>query len=211
MPGGVINIFGATVIPPSIPEGTPELSFVLANHTRQAWRDVDLTFDIDANCEGTPNHWSVSEHAELRYIEFFESNSQSFLRVLDSLAGKVAGCEAKRIVVTLVSAENLKYRVDGTTGETIDLDKQRAADADKARSERAAQEIAEKRKRAAAQLRRKKLKADEDAQAAAQRAKLVADCRAIYDHTAQKKVSDLTVEESLAIEGCERLNLYPPQ
>lgn len=50
-----------------------------------------------------------------------------------------------------------------------------------------------------------------DAQRAAERAKLRANCLAVYNATADKKVKDLTVREEQAVRACQSRGLYPPQ
>lgn len=42
-------------------------------------------------------------------------------------------------------------------------------------------------------------------------AKIRAACKLIYDKTADKKISDVTVKESQQIQSCQSLSLYPPR
>jgi hypothetical protein len=44
----------------------------------------------------------------------------------------------------------------------------------------------------------------------AERAKLRANCRAVFTATADKKVKDLTVREEQAVRACQALGMYPP-
>jgi hypothetical protein len=152
------------------------------------------------------------------------------------LVGKVDGCKAEIIKARLLLAENSKTRIDGVTGEQVDLAKEvqdlkakRAAEAAaQAEEERKAAE-AQRKKDAAETARRKRLAAErdrkeaeenarltrkreeEEAKAAAEQARLRAACAVIYRNTANKKVSDLTVDEEQKVRACQALGMYPPR
>ena len=145
-----------------------------------------------------------------------------------SLFGKVDGCKTEIIKASLRLAENSKTRIDGVTGERVDLEKQlqelkAKQDAEAAgRAEAQAKEDeaeAARRKRLTAEQKRKqaevdaryaKMKAEEDAKAAEERRKLRAACTVIFQSTADKKVKDLTVREEQQVRACQALGLYPP-
>jgi hypothetical protein len=71
--------------------------------------------------------------------------------------------------------------------------------------------VERKKKDAEESLRMAEIQAEEDAQAAAQRARVKAACRSIYQTTIDKKQGDLTVRESEQIRACQLLNFYPPE
>jgi hypothetical protein len=234
----------------------PGLSFTLRNRTTAPWKKLTLQFEIDARCNGEPKHWSRTVDTFLGSVEndpaaqsahLSEEGKEKValaLRAYDHLMlfpqGRVDGCITEAIKATLVSAENSKVRIDGVTGERIDVEKQRA-DAEAAEFERAriateeqaeqdriaADEQAKKdaaeaarRKRLAAERRRKqaeeelryaKAKAEQDAKEVAERRKLRAACSVLYQNTADKKIADLTVREEQQVRACQALGLYPPQ
>ena len=153
-----------------------------------------------------------------------------------SVTGEVNGCRTEIIKASLLLAQNLKVRIDGITGERVDLQEQlreieqkrEAEAAAKAEQERiTAEEQAKKdaadaarRKREAAEKRKKdaeldaqlaKYRAEEEARAAEERQKTRAACALIYKNTADKKISDLTVREEQHVRACQALGLYPPQ
>jgi len=73
-----------------------------------------------------------------------------------------------------------------------------------------------KRNAAEAQRRKKKQEEREAEQSAriaeneAERTRLRNKCAQIYDKTADKKISDLTVRESQQVQACQAAGLYPP-
>jgi hypothetical protein len=137
---------------------------------------------------------------------------------------------------SLILAENHKTRIDGVTGERVDLEKQLqelqasrdAEAAAQAEEERKAAEAQEKKeaaeaarqKRLAAEQKRKdaerdariaKYRAEQEAAAAEDRRKVRAACSTIYQKTADMKIKDLTVKEEQPVRACQALGLYPPQ
>ena len=69
----------------------------------------------------------------------------------------------------------------------------------------------EKRKRAEENARYARIKAEEDAKAVTERAKVRAACALIYKNTIDKKINDLTVREEQQVRACQALDMYPPQ
>jgi flagellar biosynthesis GTPase FlhF len=95
---------------------------------------------------------------------------------------------------------------------------ERIAAVEQAKKENAAEEAHQKRvaaerrkKEAEDQARIAKAKAEEQAKAAEERRKIRAACSTIYQNTADKKVSNLTVREEQQVRTCQALDLYPPQ
>jgi hypothetical protein len=130
--------------------------------------------------------------------------SKEYTDTVFSLVGKVEGCNTEIIKASLVLAENSKTRINGLTGERVDLEKQ-------LREVKAKQDAAEaaRRKRLASEQKRKQ--AGEDAKAAEERRRIRAACSAIYQNTADMKISNLTVKEEQQVRTCQALGLYPPQ
>jgi hypothetical protein len=210
------------------------LSFKIKNQTRYPWRTIKLQFDIGGFCNGEPRHWTVPAISSLGWTEDHPIVND-YADTVIPLVGKVDGCVTEIITAKLVLAANEKFHIDGTTGETVDLERQlreikakREADAAveaeqeriaaQADAKRAAAE-AERKRRLAAERKRKdaedaarsaKIKAEEDARAAAERARVRTACATIYKNTADKKVSDLTVKEAQQVQACEALGLYYP-
>jgi uncharacterized protein YhaN len=152
---------------------------------------------------------------------------------------RVEGCITDKVQTTLVSAENSKVRVNGVTGERIDLEKQRAdAAAAQAERERIASEeqaawdrmAAEKQakedaaeaarqKRLAAEAKKKqaeddareaKISAERNAKEADERRKVREACSVVYQNTIDTKMKDLTVRQDEQVRACQALGLYPP-
>ena len=92
---------------------------------------------------------------------------------------------------SLVSAESRNLRVNGLTGERIDLVKQREVETE-AQAKIDAADAADARRRAVEQKRKQ---SEADAKAGEQRRKLRTGCTAIYQNTIDMKVKDLTVRE----------------
>jgi flagellar biosynthesis GTPase FlhF len=213
----------------------PELLFLIANHTSSPWRTLKLQFDIGGLCNGEPRQWTLPVVTSLGWAKEF-TVSKEYKDTVFSLVGKVDGCKAEIIKASLVLAENSKTRINGLTGERVNLEKQlqelkakqnaeAAAQAEEERQAAAAQakkDAAEaarrkrlaadqKRKQAEADARYAKMKAEEDAKAAEERRKIRSECSSIYQNTADKKVSNLTVKEEHQVRACQALDLYPPQ
>jgi hypothetical protein len=227
---------GNIVIRPAFLRGNvPELSLKIKNQTAYSWRTLKLRFDIGCFCNGEPRRWTVPVTTSLGWAEDHPVVKE-YVDTVIPLVGKVDGCDTEIITAKLVFAENSKTRIDGVSGETIDLEnqlqeitKQREAEAAlQADQERQAAEAeakkaaaeAERRRRLAAEGKRKeaeevarqaKIRAEQDAKAAAERARVRAACASIYKATADKKLSDVTVKEAQQIEACRTLGMYPPQ
>jgi flagellar biosynthesis GTPase FlhF len=213
----------------------PELFFVMENRTSSPWRTLKLQFDIGGLCNGEPRQWTLPVVTSLGWAKELPV-SKEYTDTVFSLVGKVDGCKTEIIKASLVLAENPKTEINGLTGERVDLEKQLqelkakqdAEAAAQAEEERQAAEAqakkdaaeAARRKRLAADQKRKqaeadaryaKMKAEEDARAAEERRKIRAACSAIYQSTADKKISNLTVKEEQQVRTCQALGLYPPQ
>jgi len=232
----------------------PGLSFTLRNRTSSPWTKLKLRFEIHAICNGEQKHWDRTEETSLGWLgdPAFQGTEDIALREKGSWTvrdytdrmvfpqGRVAGCANETISATLLEAENSKVRIDGYTGERIDLEKQRASEAaaqaeqeriaakERVEHERAAAEEQKKKgaaqamreKRLAAERKRKeveesareaKVQAAQDAKDAEARMKVRAACKTIYQNTADKKTKDLTVREEQQVRTCQGLGLYPPQ
>jgi membrane protein involved in colicin uptake len=162
--------------------------------------------------------------------------TKEYKETIIPLTGKVNGCRTEIIKASLLLAQNMKVRIDGVTGERVDLQQQlreigqkrEAEAAARAEQERiAAEEQAKKdtadaarRKRLAAERKKKdaeldvqlaKHRAEEEAKAAEERQKIRAACALIYRNTVDKKITDLTVREEQQVRACQALGLYPPQ
>jgi hypothetical protein len=232
----------------------PALSFVLRNRTSSPWTKLTLQFEVDARCNGAERHWSRTEETFLGWMgdAAFQNADLSeegkgkatmsvreYTRRMLIPQGKVDSCTVESIAATLVEAENAKVRINGVTGERIDLEKQRAAEAaaklerertaaaEQAEAERIAAEEqakmdateAARQKRLAAEHKKKqaeedaryaKAKAEQDAKDAEERRRIRAACGVVYQHTADKKIADLTVREEQQVRACQALGLYPP-
>jgi hypothetical protein len=213
----------------------PYLRAQIKNQTSAAWRTLKIDLQIGALCNGEPKQWTVPITTSLGWAEDRQVVKEySSLEI--PLVGKVAGCTTEIIQGKIVLAENPKVRIDGTTGERVDLEKrlqeikakrdaeaaeeaERQRVADEERAKREAQEATRqrqlaaerKKKQAAEDARLARIRSEQDARAAEERTRVRAACRAIYEKTADKRVSDLTVKEAQQVEACVRLNLYPPQ
>jgi hypothetical protein len=213
----------------------PELAFKLKNQTSSLWRTLRLQFDIGGLCDGEPRQWTLPVDTSLGW-DADHQLVKEYTDTVISLVGKVDGCKTEIIKASLLLAENSKTRIDGVTGERVDLEKQlqelkakreaeAAAQAEKERKTAEAQakkDAAEaaRRKRLAAEQKLKqaeadaryaKMKAEEYAKAAEERRKLRAACTVIYQNTVDKKVKDLTVREEQQVRTCQALGLYQPQ
>jgi hypothetical protein len=235
--------------------GTPWLAFTLRNRTSLPWQRVVLQFEVDGHCKGEPKHWSatastflgsVEDDVVARNADVSEEAKEKIALALRDISNqrllpsdRVEGCVTDKVQTTLVSAENSKVRVNGVTGERIDLERQRA-DAAAAQAEReriAAEEQAERtrvaaeeqakedvaeaarQKRLAAEAKKKqadedaraaKIRADRDAKEAEERQKIRATCTIVYQNTIDTKLKDLTVRQEQQVRACQALGLYPP-
>lgn len=217
----------------SVSRNVAGLTFTLTNHTSSWWTSIDLRFDITYVCSGEVHRRSDTVKLALGPIK------KEYHDLVISLMDKVDDCGGERIKATLISARNSTVRIDGVTGERIDLVQQEQERAKKAEEERvrqaatkaeedriAAEEQAKsdaaeaiRRKRLAAEQKRKeseanaryaKTRAEEDAKTAEERRKVSAVCSVVYQNTIDKKVKDLTVREEQQVRACQALGLYPP-
>src|SRR6185369_6108202 len=116
-------------------------------------------------CNGEPRQWTVPVVTSLGWAEDHQL-VREYKDTVIPLVGKVDGCKAEIIKARLLLAENSKTRIDGVTGEQVDLAKEvqdlkakRAAEAAaQAEEERKAAE-AQRKKDAAETARRKRLAA----------------------------------------------------
>jgi hypothetical protein len=235
---GSILIQGARFIRESLARDgslVPELSFTVVNQTSSPWNVVKLQFDMGGLCNGEPRQWSNSVTLGLGWMEG-RRLTKEYKETIIPLTGKVNGCRTEIIKASLLLAQNMKVRIDGVTGERVDLQQQlreigqkrEAEAAARAEQERiAAEEQAKKdtadaarRKRLAAERKKKdaeldvqlaKHRAEEEAKAAEERQKIRAACALIYRNTVDKKITDLTVREEQQVRACQALGLYPPQ
>src|SRR5260370_11011662 len=213
----------------------PELAFKLKNQTSSGWRTLKLQFDIGGLCNGQPRQWAVPVVTSLGW-DSSQEVVKEYTDTVISLVDKVDGCTTEIIKASLILAENPKTRIDGVTGERLDLQKQlqelqasrEAEAAAQAEEEREAAEAqakknaieAARRKRLAAEQKRKdaelelriaKERAAEAVRAAEERRTVRAACSGIYQNTVDKKVKDLTVGEEQQVRACQALGLYPPR
>ena len=233
---GTILISAQFIRPNEYQQGSdwPELTLTIKNQTSYPWQTLKVQFDIGGLCNGEPRQWTVPVLTSLGW-----SGDHPFVKeykdVVFSLVGKVDGCKSEIIKAKLILAENSKTRIDGSTDERVDLEKQRsdldkqlqeikakrdAEAAAKAQEDRqAADEKAKKdavRRRAAEEQRRKQAEADakrsaeENARAAEEQRKTRAACAVVYQNTIDKKIKDLTVREEQQVRACRGLGLYPP-
>jgi len=227
---------GNIVIRPQFLRGNvPELSFKIKNETPYPWRTLKFQFDIGGFCNGEPRQWTVPATTSLGWAEDHPV-IREYTDTVIPLVGKVDGCQTEIIKAKLILAENQRFRIDGVTGETVNLeaqlreikvqrDAEAAAQAEQdrlaaeAEAKKAAAEAERKQKLTAERKRKEaeeaarlaRIRAEENAKASAERARIRAACAVIYKATANKKVSDLTVKEAQQIQACQALGLYPPQ
>src|ERR1035441_6357020 len=101
----------------------PELSFGLTNETSSPWRTIRLQFDIGGICNGEPRQWSIPAVVGIGYMPD-RPMMKTYADTIIRLVGTVDGCKTEIIKASLVSAENSKVRINGVTGERVDLEKQ---------------------------------------------------------------------------------------
>ena len=197
----------------------PELSFALTNKTSSEWT-LDIHFHIEGICGTKPQQWTQLVRTGL----VGPHDDQEYKEVLDVFTGRIDGCKTESITASLVQAENRKWRINGVSGERVDLEalrKQREAEQAAEDAERVKKEAAEaaRQKRLAAERKKKqaevdaryaKAKAEQDATAAEERRRVRTACGAVYQSTADKKIGDLTVREEQQVRACQALGLYPP-
>lgn len=149
----------------------PELALELKNQTSSSWRTLKLQFDIGGLCNGQTRQWTVPIVTSLGRAEGHQLVKE-YKDTVISLVGKVDGCKTEIIKARLVLAENSKLRIDGLTGERVDLERQleelkihhEAEVASQAEAERKAAEVqaeAQAKKDAAEAGRRKLIAAEQ--------------------------------------------------
>jgi hypothetical protein len=179
-------------------DSVPQLSFTILNNTSDGW-DLKLRLDITSLC----NDGKGEAHQSSRTVQISlppgasQLYSQDYLPVVSR---EIPECVLTKMDVSLVSAQNRKLRINGATGERIDLEKEAEAQAKKDAIESARQ------KRLAAE--QKKKGAELDAKNAKEKAERD-DCTATYQHTIDKNVKDLTDSEVIQVMACQALGLYP--
>jgi hypothetical protein len=208
-------------------KSVPELTMQIVNQTSSPWQTLKLEFDVGSLCNGQPHQLTIPFVSSLGWLKDFKMSKKASVGMF-LLAGKEDHCQTEIITAKLVYAENSKTRIDGVTGERVDLEKQlqeikikrdaeaaqraeqerKDKEADEAREKRL--EAERKRKQAEEDARYAKLKAQEEAKAAAERRRLQAICRIVYRNTIDRKVTDLTVREEGQVRACRALGLYPP-
>lgn len=213
----------------------PQLVAKIKNQTSSPWRTLKLQFDIGGLCNGEPRQWTLPVDTSLGWSGDFPFVKE-YKDTMISLVGKVEGCKTEIIKASLILAENSKTRIDGVTGDRVDLEKQlrelnikheaeaaaQAEEERKAAEQQAKKDAAEavRRKRLAAEQKRKdaeldariaKRKEEEESKAAEERRRVRAACSGIYQNTVDKKVKDLTVGEEQQVRACQALGLYPPR
>jgi hypothetical protein len=173
----------------------PELAFTLVNETSSSWSSIKLQFDMGGLCNGQPRQWAQSVAMSLGWMQD-RPIVREFKDTVIPLLGQVDGCRTEVIKARLVSAQSARVRIDGTTGERVDLEqelqeiraKQEAEAAVKAEAQRKAAEAkaeeekrvaeAQAKKDAAEALRQKRLAAEQkrkEAEAAAKFARIQAE------------------------------------
>lgn len=156
----------------------PELTARLSNQTSAPWQTLRLQFDISGVCDGNPHQWTVPVVTNLGWAKDHQV-VKDYTDYVIPLAGKVDGCKTENIKVRLLFAENSNTRIDGVTGERVDLEKQR-------------QELEAKRKaEAAAQAEEERIR-DQRQQEEAQQAE---QARLKTEAAARKHAADLAAAE----------------
>src|SRR5712692_3103331 len=142
----------------------PELSVKLKNQTSHPWRTIKLQFEIGGFCNGQARQWSVPATTSLGWAEDHPITNE-YTDTVISLVDKVDGCKTEVIKARLILAENPQLRINGLTGERVDLEKQ-------------LQEIKAKRDaEEAAQAEEERVQAEKDAAAAARKKRLSSERR----------------------------------
>jgi hypothetical protein len=203
-----------------------KVPYNLINQTSSWWRSIKLQFEIGGLCHGEPRQWSPDavRVAPVGFSKSFQANEQGMFYVNLSGEDQADGCSLDIIDAALILAENETSSIKGP-GSRVDLGNRLLAikaQRDAEAAEQAKQDATEaQRQKALAGARAKKqaeedtrlakITAEEQNKAAAERSRIRAACSAIYDATANKKVSDLTVKESQEVQACTALSLYPPR
>ncbi len=201
------------------PDGVPELAVKIKNQPRSSWRTLKLQFDMGGLCNGEARQWTVPVVTSLGWAEDHQIVT-AYTDTVSSLIGKVDGCKTEIINARLLFAENSKARIEGVSGDRVDLERQLRELKAKREAEAAAQAEEERRaaeaqakKEAAEAARRKRLAAEQKKRETELNGRLAREravCAVIYRNTANKKVSDLTVDEEQKVRACQALGMYRP-
>ena len=198
----------------------PTLTFDVVDHTTAPWNSITIHFDIGATCNDGKEirQWSVSADVESETSKigpWKPRGSYPYGTDFGFLEDRVRGCRAELIKAQPCPGGSMKA-VLPTTPEswwTCSLGNNRPDLTEEIRSAQlrranTAKGLAEKRKREQAEedARVQKVRADEEAKTAAQRAA----CSSVYRNTANKKLGDLTVKELQQVQACQTLGMYPP-
>jgi hypothetical protein len=179
------------------------LSFTIVNNTTAGW-DLKLRLVFSSRCDDhEASQSSRAFQVSLRQgaSKPYEDDSPQYSSTTGS------GCVLEKMVASLISAENRRWRINGTTGERTDLGIQHEIDA-QAQAKKDAAEAALQKRLAAEQ---KKKAAEQETRNAEERRRVRAACSGIYQNTVDKKVKDLTVGEEQQVRACQALGLYPPR
>ena len=209
VPGGHLDLTGFQLQLSDVKGGTPELMFYLTNRTPYSWQSLDFVADIQSDCSGTRSSWAIPVSTNVGYVDGVTVNRE-YRTPISSLAGKTDNCVVKDKALRLLQATTFKYRLDGETGKVTDVQREQLEE----QAQKSAEAAAEENSRAAAEekqrMRLKSKLSEYRAAQAAQRARLAAMCKAVYAQTSDKKLADLTVKETRAVQTCESVGLYVP-
>jgi hypothetical protein len=175
----------------------PRFSITYDGHDpNDASKQIHQAFTVDGMCVWPKGH----ECTLFKYLDFalFVIDKYDFKLVggirTPSDADNAAEAERKQ----LADAEQAKKDEEQTKKE----------ESDAARRKKLAAE--QRKRRAEEEALLAKIRAEQDAKEATERAKLKATCRLVYQSTIDKKQGDLTVREAEQIRACQSLNFYPP-
>jgi hypothetical protein len=186
----------------------PLLSFDYINKTSPPLGAVKLQVDIGASCEGEIRQWTEIYDYSLAV----RNESTHHEHLITSANGQVQRCRAEIIKVRAAEppAAALDLKAEAEAHKAKRESDEATAAAAKA-AENAARVEAYEKSKAERQKKDAADAAEKDAQAVEEARKIRAACRAIYQSTADKKISNLTVREEQQVRACQALNLYPPQ
>jgi len=188
---GKLLIRKARLVTPGVEGGDiAELSFEIENHTSAAWWTIELDFLITGRCNGEKRRWTVPATTSVGWAEDHVVRNVD-KEMFEIREAKINECAIETIDAMLNLAQNGTTRI-----VSPELAKKEAAEA-------------AHRKRLAAE--QKRTEDEERAKAAEERKRVRAVCAAIYQSTADRKISDLTVKEEQQVRACQALGLYPPK
>jgi len=179
----------------------PELGFTMTNQTSSPWRTLSLQFVISGLCNGKVREWTLP--VITRSLGWAEGHEfvREYTDTVIPLVGQVDDCKTEIIKASLVLAENSKTRIDGLTGERVDLEKQfqelktkRDAEA----AEQAEEEGKASETQAAAQAKEDAAEAARQKRMAAEQRKKEADSRLAEYRAAEHRAEVKAKEEANA-------------